>query len=186
MVHFSTQTLVDFTLSTLFFFMSLFASSYIVYKYDMTANTFNGICVFCKVKRVKVILFRCNSNSVIYNDIVIRIFRQDDTRFVVTFIRAWLSKIKYSYWHYVIKNSLINALQFIEESRDFSVTSRAYFSVPRPKRKALDEYTKEHLVQCLKWYALYYHISRGLCENDFLTICKLYEKYITSQNICKS
>ena len=39
-------------------FMSLYASSYIVY--DITATTFSGSCVFCKVKRVELILLRYN------------------------------------------------------------------------------------------------------------------------------
>ena len=46
-IHVPTQTFVDFTLSTLhvFFFMILYASSYIVY--GITTINFNGICVFC-------------------------------------------------------------------------------------------------------------------------------------------
>ena len=57
-----------------------------------------------------------------------RLFRPFDKRYVVTFICALLlSKIKNMYWRYVMKNSLKNALQFNEESRDLSLDQPCVF-----------------------------------------------------------
>ena len=65
--------------------MSLHTSSYVAY--DITATNFNGMDVYCQVKRVELISFRY-IQTVIYNDISIKIIRQVYKRYVVTFICA--------------------------------------------------------------------------------------------------
>ena len=65
--------------------MSLHTSSYVVY--DMTAKNFNEMDVSCQVKRVELISFRY-IQTVFYNDISFKIFRQVYKRHFVTYICA--------------------------------------------------------------------------------------------------